>query len=523
MFQHSLRSTAVAAVAAILSVPLGATSAQTQTPLNQHNTARVEVTHGRAVLIGSDVGCQTIREGDREGTVGRSQLEIPTGSEARISWPGTCSVRVYGPSSIEWDCQGATLGLKFHELAWADFECRGGQHELFLPSEWSGTFGRSAFHVRGITGGPCEFRLQAGEPVSLQWDGSQRATLPPLQVLPGSSVRLDRPRFMNAPVAKGDASGSWSTSGEQVAWPWSPETGPGYPTEVRFGGDPTQGNGATSASIPAGGEPTMIVPEAEETCPVECQTTRLSEFPEDDASAMCQEGLEPYCDEEATLAQVPVDPGMLTVEVEPTSTTPNSAVMEPTTPAIEVVEINATEPDMAVAVNTEAPQSNEPGAVMSPEAASSEAPSSETPTSEIPSIESEPMQAEPTKAQPSPIPDPGPSPEVAPEPEPEPEPAVFTPVQWRGFTMDDLNHAGCVVAERSSDVEYRILGQGRCKIIVSGTASQPRWCFTPKVDLQMQPGSVAIIEKDGTLRMSFGEVEEFEIPTDRPSFDEFED
>jgi hypothetical protein len=129
----------------------------------------------------------------------------------------------------------------------------------------------------------------------------------------------------------------------------------------------------------------------------------------------------------------------------------------------------------------------------------------------------------PSKAQPNPIPDPGPTPEASPEPEPEPEPAVFTPVEWRGFTMDELNHAGCVVAERSSDVEYRILGQGRCKIIVSGTASQPRWCFTPKLDLQMQPGSVAIIEKDGTLRMSFGEVEEFEIPADRPSFDEFED
>lgn len=499
MHQYSLRLTAVAAVAAILSAPTGATSAQAPTPFNQHDAARVEVTHGRAVLIGSDAGCQTLRKGDREGTVGRSQLEIPTGSEARISWPGTCSVRVYGPSSIEWDNQGSTIGLKFHELAWADFECREGQHELFLPSEWNGTFGRSAFHVRGITGGPCELRLQAGDPVSLQWDGNGRSTLPPLQVLPGSSVRLDRPRFMNAPLAKGDASGSWSTTGEQVAWPWSPEMGPGHPAEVRFSGDPIRGNGATSASVPASGEAVTVMPESEVTCPVERETTRLSAFPEDDQSAMCQEGLEPYCDDEATLGQAPVTPGTLTVEVEPIPAAPSSGVMEPVTPATEVVEINV-----------EAPQSDEPVVIESIEA---------QPT------ESESTLAAPAKTQPSPIPDPGPSPEVAPEPapEPEPEPAVFTPVQWRGFSMDDLNHAGCVVAERSSDVEYRILGQGRCKIIVSGTATQPRWCFTPKVDLQMQPGSVAIIEKDGTLRMSFGEVEEFEIPADRPSFDEFED
>ena len=166
MLHYSLRSTAVAAIAAILSVPAGATSAQAPAPFNQHNTAKVEVTHGSRGAHQQRHGMpETIRKGDREGTVGRSQLEIPTGSEARISWPGTCSVRIYGPSSIEWDSQDSTIGLKFHELAWADFECREGQHEVFLPSEWSGTFGRSAFHIRGITGGPCELRLQAGEPV----------------------------------------------------------------------------------------------------------------------------------------------------------------------------------------------------------------------------------------------------------------------------------------------------------------------------------------------------------------------
>ena len=494
MLHYSLRSTAVAAIAAILSVPAGATSAQAPAPFNQHNTAKVEVTHGRAVLISSDTGCQTIRKGDREGTVGRSQLEIPTGSVARISWPGTCSVRIYGPSSIEWDSQDSTIGLKFHELAWADFECREGQHELFLPSEWSGTFGRSAFHIRGITGGPCELRLQAGEPVSLQWEGTSRSTLPPLQVLPGSSVRLDRPRFMNAPVAKGEPSGSWSTTGEQIAWPWSPEVGPGHPAEVRLSVDPMQSNDATSASVPAGGQTVTVMPEFEENCEVERQTTRLSEFPEDEESAMCQEGLEPYDEDEATMGQAPVTPGPLTVEMEPApavaTSDPDDAV-EPMIAAPEIVEINVTEPAPIEMASAQADSTQvEPG---------------------------------PSKAQPNPIPDPGPTPEASPEPEPEPEPAVFTPVEWRGFTMDELNHAGCVVAERSSDVEYRILGQGRCKIIVSGTASQPRWCFTPKLDLQMQPGSVAIIEKDGTLRMSFGEVEEFEIPSDRPSFDEFED
>ena len=478
MLQSSLRMIATAAIAAVLTAPVGAAPAQAPASFPQHNTAQVEVTHGRAVLIGSETGCQTIRKGDRQGTTGRSQLEIPTGSEARISWPGACSVRVYGPSSFEWDNQGSTLGFKFHEIAWADFECRQGKHELFLPSEWSGTFGRSAFHIRGITGGPCEFRLQAGEPVSLQWDGNDRFSLPPLQVLPGSSVRLDRPRFMNAPVATTTPSGSWPTDGGEIAWPWSPAQGPGQSVGMTFNGDPA-GNDSTSASVPTGGETVTALEDPEAGCPV---CNQDSTYPETD---MCQEGLEPFCDESTdeptTYGQASIVDAPPTVEVEPMGTpTARLTLVDDFSAELTVVDSNGVEVPM---------------------------------TDEV----------APTKAQPTPIPDPGPAPEVAPEPEPEPEPAVFTPSEWRGFTKKDLNHAGSIVAERSSDVEYRILGQGRCKIIVSDSASQPRWCFTPKVDLQMQPGSVAIIEKDGTLRMSFGEVEEFEPPADRPSYDELDD
>lgn len=478
MLHTSLRTIATAAIAAVLTAPLGAAPAQAPTPVPQYNTAQVEVTHGRAVLIGSEAGCQTIRKGDREGTSGRAQLEIPTGSEARISWPGACSVRVYGPSSIEWDNQGATLGLKFHEIAWADFECRQGQHELFLPSEWSGTFGRSAFHIRGITGGPCEFRLQAGDPVSLQWDGSNRFSLPPLQVLPGSSVRLDRPRFMNAPVATNAPSGSWPMDGEQITWPWTPAQGPGQSAGMTFNGDPSQ-QGGTSASLPTGGESVTAIEDPEVSCPVCCEAQAAAE------SNMCQEGLEPYCDESTdeapTYGQASIVDASPTVEFEAVDKPTAKLIgMDPFSAQSTVIDSNGVE---------------------------------------VPLV----GEAAPLKTQPSPIPDPGPAPEIAPEPEPEPEPAVFTPSEWRGFTKKDLNHAGSIVAERSSDVEYRILGQGRCKIIVSDSASQPRWCFTPKVDLQMQPGSVAIIEKDGTLRMSFGEVEEFQPPADRPSYDELDD
>lgn len=453
MFQSILRTAAVAASVATLTSSLGAASAQAPTVPNEYEYAWVEVTRGRAVLLGSEEGCQTIRSGDREDTTGRSQLEIPTGSEAKITWPGACSVRVYGPSSIEWTNQGSTLGMKFHEITWADFECRKGEHELFLPSDWSGTFGRSAFHVRGITGGPCELRLQAGTPVALQWEGDDRYTLPPVHVYPGSSVRLDRPRFRNAPTAQTGSTGTWEMEESVSQWPWSPVSYPGQPAGSQVGG--------TSASVPTGGEGVTYSTESESTCYAEeeAMDSTLCEMPE-----MCQEGFESATAQPITYAQAPVTP------VEPTV-------------------------EMEVSEGAEGEQG------------------------------SNGSEGEPTKAQPEPQPDPGPrpEPEPAPEPEPEPEPAVYTPDQWRGFDMSELNHAGSIVAERSSDVEYRILGQGRCKIIVSSSATEPRWCFTPKVDLQMQPGSVAIIEKDGTLRMSFGEVQEFDAPADRPAFDEFED
>ena len=113
---------------------------------------------------------------------------------------------------------------------------------------------------------------------------------------------------------------------------------------------------------------------------------------------MCQEGLEPYDEDEATMGQAPVTPGPLTVEMEPApavaTSDPDDAV-EPMIAAPEIVEINVTEPAPIEMASAQADSTQvEPG---------------------------------PSKAQPNPIPDPGPTPEASPEPEPEPEPAVFTP------------------------------------------------------------------------------------------------
>ena len=379
-----------------------------------HEVAWVQVTRGRAVLLGSASPGQDLRaEAPRAVTQGRSQLELPTGSEARIHWPGAGSVRLTGPTSIEWGPLAPGLEVRFHEVGGADLELRSGEHRLHLPCEWEGAFGRSAFRVRGLPGGACEVHHEAGRPLALQWEGTDRDVLPPLHVRPGSSVRLDRPRHLNAPAQRSGSTGSWGEPTPTTPWPWSRATA-------------------------AGRTPLRPAPEA----------ARAFTRGDDGPGAPSPEAV--------LQAQVPV--------VSP----PPSVEIEVVTRAGESVRAASS------------------GAAV-------------------------------LKAQPARRPAPGH------RPPPFPKRPAFSPDDWRGFERTALNHAGAVVAERCSDVEYRVLGQGRCKIIVSRSSSRPRWCFTERVDLQMQPGSVAIIEADGTLRMSFGTVQEFEVPADRPGFEVFED
>lgn len=97
---------------------------------------------------------------------------------------------------------------------------------------------------------------------------------------------------------------------------------------------------------------------------------------------------------------------------------------------------------------------------------------------------------------------------------------TFDRAQWRGLERSALNGVGVVAAERGSGVEVRILGAGRTKVFVSGSSTGPRWCFTPFGDFLMHPGAVAVFEKDGALRMSFGTTESFDAPKGRPRFDD---
>lgn len=185
------------------------------------DTARVEIFQGRGVIAGGGMETPTtLRRDESMRAQGAAHLELPPGSRAKISWTGTADLEVFGPASIEWAARGAQIGLMFHELSWVDMTVLRGEHAVELPAQWHGRVGRSSFRLRGIGGGPTELFLHAGSPIELDWRGSKTDLRPPMSVFPGSSVRLDRPRFTRTEETAARANQPWSVDAEGAAWPW---------------------------------------------------------------------------------------------------------------------------------------------------------------------------------------------------------------------------------------------------------------------------------------------------------------
>ncbi|MEM9800840.1 MAG: hypothetical protein AAGA20_10985 [Planctomycetota bacterium] len=455
-------SSAVSAFAATIAVALPSFASS---PLQ--DTARVEVLQGRAIVLEEDADPVTVRRGAAHAARGRAQLEIGAGSFARISWDGTCSAHLWGPASIEWSAPNGSVELTFHELSWADLEARSGRHQLHLPAEWHGTFERSSFHLRGLSGGPTEVRLHAGEPIVLDWRGGNGAVRPPLAVYPGSSVRLDRPRYVRNELASRRPKSSWPRENDQKreSWPWRERADTPRQSRERvtldretqsFDEFPGEGSISAVRSYEADGS-SRVAPIRERS--------RRAESRADD-----------------TLAQVPVVPPRPRVEIEPRRrpTTPNRSTEGPTS--------------AEMAKDTGWPLS-------------SHTPSGTKATRRAPAIERSSDTGSEDRAARSLA---GRS-------------APFDPTQWRGLQLRQLNGTGQIAAERATGVEVRILGQGRAKVFVSSGAPGPRWCFTPTTDLLMKPGAVAVFESDGTVRMSFGEIEEHDRVAGRPSYGELGD
>lgn len=427
------------------------------------DSARVEVVAGRAVVVGGEFAGETVRRGESRSVRGRTHLEVALGGQVRVWWTETMSIEVFGPSSVEWRVDGDRVTSLFHQLTWADVEVRRGEHEIALPASWRAAVGRGVFRLRGIAGGPSELFHHAGRPVHLEWLGNPSQPIPPVFVYPGSSVRLDQPRHVRRQPALPDGEergGAWNLDPEAESltsvWPWRSRTD-------------TDADVARRERI---SRTTRVLDE-----PFGASGGRFERIvtPDGRGGSMSNRVFDPESGGAGpTFAQVPVAPvgasGVTVVEREDRPAASQAkAVDEPST----------------------TPSAGEPEGL----------PRGESGPVAPAGVDAKGSAAEQADAAAS------------------RQAAVYDPAQWRGLRRAQLNGAGVVAAERGTGVEVRVLGGGRTKVFVSSGSPAPRWCFTPRADLLMQPGAVAVFEADGRLRMSFGTLEEHRPQPGRPNFD----
>lgn len=420
-------------------------------------SARVEIVQGRSVLVTQSADPMKMRRGESMSATGNAQLDVAAGCQARVSIDGEMTLDVFGPSSVEWRSGAAGADIVFHELGWADVDVRSGQHKLRLPADWHADFGRTSFHLRSLAGGPTELRHNAGSAISLEWLGDVSRVRPPVTVYAGSSVRLDRPRFepTQGASASQDASKAW-TSDAQGEWPWRERTDTAAQVREReVLGRETQ----VLDEIPG-------APKGE--------ISRLRAYESDGSSSV--RPLRRRHQEGQTYAQVPIMPLVaprVEIVTRPMDSVDTERVVLPRRPSTDPVSV--------------------PETVSTPV------------TSAVASVKVDVKEVEVSVVPTAPV--------VASSPK-----VVFDSSQWRGLAFSSLNGVNEIAAERGSGVELRVLGAGRTKVFVSASSPSARWCFTPTTDYLLSPGSVAVFEENGDLRMSFGEMVEKAPSAGRPSF-----
>ncbi len=195
--------------------------------------ARLDVRSGRVQVIQSEGSESTLRKGENLSVRGSTHLEVSSGSEVRISYPGVASMHVWGPASLDWQSvptqqvsnlkdleqlSSAGIAWNIFNATWCDLEVRRGRHLLQMPGDWSAIMEGGSVRLRGLATGPLEVRVNAGDPLRLYWSGDQSQARPPLTVYPGSNLRLERPT-----LAKVDQSGN-ALAWQDPVWPYRKST-----------------------------------------------------------------------------------------------------------------------------------------------------------------------------------------------------------------------------------------------------------------------------------------------------------
>ena len=152
----------------------------------------LKVLSGRASLVQGEKVETLTRVGGAREIAGKAYLELGTGSELELAWPGLSSVRLTGPAALEWTPPGADpmrIKLRLLRFDRLEAEVRRGSYVLDLPQAWSLDLGRGAISIEERPQGDLVITHRGGEDAKLR-SRVQRAGKLPDRVTSGQRLRL---------------------------------------------------------------------------------------------------------------------------------------------------------------------------------------------------------------------------------------------------------------------------------------------------------------------------------------------
>jgi hypothetical protein len=113
--------------------------------------------------------------------------------------------------------------------------------------------------------------------------------------------------------------------------------------------------------------------------------------------------------------------------------------------------------------------------------------------------------------------EPVPAPAPAPAPvEPAPLPP-FDPALWRGHARAELELVGPCAVEKRADLSVERTPTGGIVLRLRSDAGAPAWVMRANSDLELEPGTLALLDAEGRLRANLGAVRSHARPAERPA------
>lgn len=110
-----------------------------------------------------------------------------------------------------------------------------------------------------------------------------------------------------------------------------------------------------------------------------------------------------------------------------------------------------------------------------------------------------------------PVPLPAPA-EVAPAPLPS-----FDRTLWRGFTRAELELVGPIAVEKRDDLAVQRTETGGIKLRLRSDARTSAWVLRESSDLELEPGTLVLLDAEGHLRANLGALRSHARPAERPA------